>query len=455
VNRLRPAPLRPDLVVSAHASDPELAAVWDPGSGRRFQLPQEALDAARHFDGQRSLQAVAEAIEREGGPWIAESVLSQLAEDLDALDLLGSGVARRAPAAPQPQWEVEPAPIELPIEVHPEARFACEGVGSCCRSGYLIPLDPAGVKKVQRAAKREGIEGDLVVLTPSRPGASWTWALDNDPSCPFLAPGNHCRLHGRAAHPPACQTFPLAFVRLGVRVLATITHRCGCGALDRGPKLASRTRALAAKMRQGPVPRVPPRLRLDDARFGGLAVPERWVAITREGGPAVEMIDRAFDAVGGEAGPAPEALGLDALRARLQDGLGDDEDPVLQAAVAGGLHPLAESHRRDLAASTLVGGPGDVDGELDRFVRDHLFGLRPLHHGTLARGLFALALALADLRDRRQQGHRELRIALMMWEDAFAAPGWRGLMGPEGPLAEDLADAGRARRWAAALLSAS
>lgn len=455
MSRLRPAPLRPDLVVSAHASDPELAGVWDPGSGRRFQLPREALDAARHFDGQRNLQAVAEAIEREGGPWIAEAVLRQLAEDLGALDLLGSGVARRAPAAPQPQWEVEPAPADLPIEVHPEARFACEGVGSCCRSGYLIPLDAAGAKRVQRAAKREGIEGDLVVLTPSRPGASWTWALDNDPSCPFLAPGNHCRLHGRAAHPPACQTFPLAFVRLGVRVLATITHRCGCGALGRGPKLSGRIRSLAAKMRQGPVPRVPPRLRLDDVRFGGLSVPEAWVVIAREGGGAIDMLDRAFAAVGGEAGPAPEAPGLSGLRARLQAGLGDDEDPVLQAAVAGAGHPMAEVHRRDLAASSLVGNDDQVEGELERFVRDHLFGLRPLHHGTLTRGLFALALALADLRARRREGHLELRIALMMWEDAFASPGWRGLLGPEGPLAEELADAGRARQWAAELLRAS
>ncbi|MEM1023990.1 MAG: hypothetical protein AAGD10_18550 [Myxococcota bacterium] len=441
--------------MSAHASDPELAAVWDPGSGRRFQLPQEALDAARHFDGRRSLQAVAETIEQEGGPWISESVLAQLAADLDALDLLGTGVARRAPAAPQPQWEVEPAPARLPIEVHPEARFACEGVGSCCRSGYLIPLDSAGVKKIQRAAKNEGIEGELVVLTPSRPGASWTWALDNDPSCPFLAPENRCRLHGRSAHPPACRTFPLAFVRLGVRVLATITHRCGCGALGRGPKLSQRKASLAAKMRQGPVPRVPARLRLDDERDGGLAVPEGWVDVAVRGGSAVEMVDRAFASLGVEAARHPLPLDLDGIRRRLREGLGEDEDVVLQSAVGGGHHPLAETHRQDLRAAEMVGSQDEVEGELRRFVRDHLFGLRPLHHGTLARGLFALSVALADLQKRRAQGHLETRVALMMWEDAFAAPGWRGLMGPEGPFGVELADAGRARRWARQLLESS
>jgi hypothetical protein len=42
---------------------------------------------------------------------------------------------------------------------------------------------------------------------------------------------------------------------------------------------------------------------------------------------------------------------------------------------------------------------------------------------------------------------------IMLWEDAFVSPTLRALLGPRGPLAEPLSDAGAARQWSERLLA--
>ncbi|MGF1511198.1 MAG: hypothetical protein ACFB9M_17025 [Myxococcota bacterium] len=407
-----------------------------PDSGRRFQLLREALSVAQYFDGHRSLRQVSEAMVRDGGPWVAESVVAELAADLGRLELLGPSAC--APAPPMPQWEVERAP-ELPLEVHPEARFTCVGVGSCCRSGYLIPLDKLGADRIRRAARRHGLRDDVVILTRSTVGGRWTYALDNDPSCPFLGPDQRCGIHGRVAHPPACQVFPIAFVRLGTRVLATVTHRCGCGALANGRLLSNQKSALQRRSRLGPIPRVGVRLQVDDHGQGDVSILEAWIAATLSSGQDVRrMLQAAWTALGG--GPA-EGLSypLSSVLRRLARAAELERDPVMSAAFSGRPHPRADELRADLLRAGLSRTDAVGEGEVYRFVRDHLFGLRPCHHGSLARGLFALTLAALDV--LRQPNHVETRLRIMLWEDVFVAPSFRGLMGPHGPLKDDLARA--------------
>lgn len=455
-----PAPLRSDLVITPHPDDPERARVYDPMTGRRVELLFEAIEVAQHFDGRLDLEAISDAVQEGGGPWVSERVLEDLASDLGRMQLLEDADLRgRAPPAPQAQWEVERVPSGLPVEAHPDARFTCEGIGSCCRSGYLIPLDRLGADKIRRAARKREMDDDIVVVMPA--GKRWTFALDNDPECPFLEPGSRCGIHGLASHPPACQTFPLAFTRLGARVLVTITHRCGCGTLARGRPLRSQGPSLARRLALGPVPRVVPNLALDDGARAGLEVPEAIVSSTLT--PAQDACDRlqrawaiVLDHAPRPTEPAPlHVASTDALSSVLSD-LAEacvrDEDPVLTAALTGDDHPLGEGIRQDLLHAGLHQADADVGAEIDRFVRDHLYGVRFLHHGSVARGLFGLTLAAGDLLRVVPRGHLEVRVRIMLWEDVFVSPAFRGLLGPLGPLGSVLSSVWSAHALAASVL---
>jgi hypothetical protein len=447
-----PLPLRVDLLWTPHPSDPAVVRVTSPDSGRRFQLPTEALTVAQYFDGRRSLREVSDALRADGGPWVAERVVGDLAADLARLDLLGD--ALRAPAAPRPQWEVEAPHPDLPVEAHPDARFHCVGVGSCCKSGYLIPLDRLGADRVRRAARRQGLDDDLVVVARSS-GGRWTHALDNDPHCQFLTLEHRCRLHGRSAHPKACQVFPLAFVRLGTRVLGTVTHRCGCGSLGRGRRLRSQLAALRRRSQLGPVPRVVPVLAVDDGQTAGISLAEHWVATTEQRCADARSLLRDVWATLGpvERDEAAPVLDLDRWLRDLAQAASVEGDPMLNAVFAGQLHPRQAELEADLRRAGLTEPRASVEDEVYRFARDHLYGLRPLHHGSLTRGLFAATLATADL--LRQPDHLRARVRMMLWEDVFVSPSFRGLMGPLGPFDRRLASAGPARHQAEALLAAS
>lgn len=449
-----PAPLRLDLSVAPSTDESGSSTVYCPRTGRRFQLASEAIDVARAFDGERPPELVAELVAERGGPWVTVEVVEALAADLSKLGLLERKPKRfrRLGEPPPAQWQVAAAPRGLPLRVHPRARFRCDGVGTCCRSGYVIPLDRSAKDRVTKASARLGLGTDGVVLLPTRAGQRWTYALDNDPACPFLDDASRCRIHGRAAQPAACRVFPLTFVRAGRVVHGAVSHRCGCGALDRGERLADQRRQLRRRMELGPVPRLPARTRLDETGHAvGLEVAEALADLTEDHSAPLAQVHAAW-AAAVETSPVRRAprITLSGLRRRVLPYV-DPDDFLLRAALSGRPHPHRAMIHADLRRGRLFRPRASAQAEIGRFVRDHLFGLRPYQHGTLTRGLFALTWAVADL-VRLDAPHPEVRSRIMLWEDAFVSPGLRAVLGPRGPLADALADAGAARRWSERLL---
>jgi len=450
-----PAPLRLDLSIAPRPRE-DASTVYCPRTGRRFQLPSEALLVARAFDGRRSAEQVAGRLAAGGGPWVTVDVVEALATDLEK-----AGLLERAPPKhrelgepPPSQWQVASPPKGLALRVHSAARFDCVGVGTCCRSGYVIPLDRSAKDRVVGAAHRLGLGTDGVVLLPTRAGQRWTYALDNDPACPFLDDSSRCRIHGRAAQPAACRVFPMTFVRAGRVVHGAVSHRCGCGALDHGTPLARNRRKLRRRMELGPVPRLRARTELDDVgRTVGLEAAEALGDVTEAHTDPVSMLRAAWEAV---VRSAPRGrgrrLGLSGLARRSRPYV-DPDDRLLRAAVSGAPHPHRRMILDDLKRGGLHRARADARAEIGRFVRDHLFGLRPYQHATLTRGLFAITWATVDLLSTPDASHPEVRSRIMLWEDAFVSPGLRALLGPKGPFADDLADAGAGRRWAERLAS--
>lgn len=451
-----PAPLRLDLAIAPRSDENGASTVYCPRTGRRFQLPSEALLVAKAFDGERTLEQVADAVADGGGPWVATDVVEALARDLQAAGLLERKQRkyRRLAAPPPGQWQVASAPKGLPLRVHSQARFRCDGVGTCCRSGYVIPLDRIGKDRVVASAKRLHLGTDGVVLLPTRAGQRWTYALDNDPACPFLGSDSACRLHGRPAQPPACRVFPLTFVRAGRVVHASVAHRCGCGALNRGELLADQRRSLRRRMELGPVPRLHARTQLDDVGHTvGLDVAEGWADLTEAHRDPLRLVDAAWAAASSPAERSRRRRpGLAGLRRRILPWV-DPDDFLLRAALAGKPHPHERMILSDLSQAGLQKPKASARAEVGRFVRDHLFGLRAYQHATLARGLFALSWAVADLAQHLDEPHPRVRARIMLWEDAFVSPTLRAVLGPKGPLEDALADAGSARAWSESLLA--
>lgn len=453
-----PAPLRLDLSIAPREDGAGTSTVYCPRSGRRFELPSEALLVARAFDGKRTIPQIADRVADDGGPWVAHDVVASLAADLQQLGLLERKQRkfRKLGDPPPSQWQVAAAPTGLPLHVHSKARFQCDGVGTCCRSGYVIPLDLEAKDRVVRAAKRLKLGTDGVVLLPTRAGQRWTYALDNDPACPFLGEDSGCRIHGRAAQPAACRVFPLTFVRAGRAVHGSVSHRCGCGALNRGALLSDQRRALRRRMELGPVPRLYARTKLDDAGHTvGLDVAEALAEVTERHRSAVALVSAAWAAaVRVPPSGGTSRQGLAGLRRKLLPWV-DPDDYLLRAALSGAQHPHRPLIERDLRQAGLHHPRASARAEIARFARDHLFGLRPYQHGSLVRGLFALTWAVADLSRHEDAPHPEVRMRIMLWEDAFVSPTLRAVVGPSGPLTDALSDAGAARAWSERLLAAA
>lgn len=444
-----PPPVRADLVVGPHPEDPEQSLVFDPRSGRRFALPTEAVQVASQFDGLRAAPELVADLRAAGGPAATPEVVEALRKDLAELGLLRPGNRDRRPPLPEPgpgQWVAEMLPHDLPMVAHPEARFSCIGAGTCCRSGYLIPVDGPGAERLRKAAQDQGHSEDPVVLLPTRPGRRWSHALHNEPSCPFLS-RHRCSLHGSEAHPSACQMFPLAFTRVGARVHVTVTHRCVCGVFGDGPLLRRRKTELVERSRLGPVPRIFPFAAWDQVHVVDLDGAEAFIEVARQPRTVPQRLMRAWQVAPRgrtrtETGPpVSDVLRTLAAAHDLED------DPVLHAALLEGEHPMWPQIQADLIRVQAFRPQASAEAEIDRFLRDHLFGLRLYHHESVSRGLFALSLATTDLWLRRADGHARTRARIMMWEDAFASPGFRSLLGGRGPLGPELQRGDVARRW--------
>ena len=465
MRRLR---LRGDLVAGPHPEDAARWLVFLGERGESSELPEVGWRLAEAFDGSRSLEEVAERVASEVEPAAVEG----LARQLVALGILepADGPPRRLSMA-RPQWRARSRDPTAQLLLHPEARFSCALAGTCCRSGYVIPLTteearaaraealrvlPAPADSNPPEARRERSDRgrevaaspgpgpadsgkpearsdrgrvapmDPVTLVPAEHGEPWRYALDNEEGCPFLE-ARRCGLHETAAHPAPCRVFPLTFVQAGARVYGSVAHRCVCGALDRGEPLEGRRGALEATLRGlGTLLTVPEAARLDAGRTGpGVAAAETLARAT-EAGSAWAMLDQAVRGLSRGLGASGRREAPEELYERLAAVAGGDD--LLEAALRGSPHPLRAMIRDDMRAAGLFDPGGDPQREAMVFIRDALFGLRPFGFETLAQGLLALGLGLARiLRGLPARGaHPLARERVMLWEDGLAssdAPG--------------------------------
>jgi hypothetical protein len=92
----------------------------------------------------------------------------------------------------------------------------------------------------------------------------------------------------------------------------------------------------------------------------------------------------------------------------------------VDAALSSSPHPERRSLRRDLRRAGLFDPKADPRAEVARFVRDHLFGLRPYHYATIADGLVAVALAARSiLENLPRAAHPTVRERIILWEEAL------------------------------------
>ncbi|MEQ9498657.1 MAG: YkgJ family cysteine cluster protein [Deltaproteobacteria bacterium] len=354
--------LRPELIAGPHPVEAGVWLVYDPASGRQFEFPEEGWRLAEAFDG----RSVAEIAADVG---LSEEVVAGFSDQVGALGLWtdrlapapgATGASDDAPDDWAPQWSRLQLDAAFTIAVHPEATFTCTGAGTCCEQGYVIPLTPPQAASVRRAALRVlGPDVDPVGMVPTAPGQPWTFALDNERSCPFLDEARRCRIHERAAYPDACRIFPFVFAQFGGTVFASVAHRCACGAFGGAP-LSSQRAALASRARRsGRVYTVPERTRLDRSHESASA-------------PAVAALHAATSersafailraAVSGLAAAVPSSRGrrgggdlVEALEALTSD------DVYVAAALAGGAHPRRREVRR--AVRRLVGEANEIHSE--------------------------------------------------------------------------------------------
>jgi Fe-S-cluster containining protein len=334
--------------------------------------------------------------------------------------------------------------------VHEEAAYRCWCAGTCCASGYVVSLDREEANRVRAAALRIHVEEDPVCLLPRAPNSAWTWALANDPSCPFLDEAFRCRIHDTDALPSTCQVYPLAFVMFAGRVHASVTHRCVCGALDRGEPLSAQLDSIARKLSAVKhVPVLPKQTRLD--AYTQLATEEAIEVLVAATDGARDPWELLLDAIEGLRACAVEVdVGgaledPDAIFGRLGAYLDETSDLTLACALQGRRHPNGELIEASLLRAGLHRPHEDPRREALRFLRDYLSGLRIYRFTTLAHGLFAAGLALHAIL-AGDPPHPLARERIMLWEDALLSPVLRALLGADGPLAAVTASIGNVAR---------
>lgn len=488
--------LRRDLIFGPHPEDPARILIFDLRSRATVEVSRREWTIARLLDGQRPLRALVARSKGLVGQRVDAPRALAVAARLARLGLLDPGTAEvpgRASAEPKatrgrrpararlprvgPQWRVVPRPWLLPLAIHPETRFACEGAGSCCESGFSIALSDEEVEGVRAAhaaltAHAPGSDPsrgarDPVCLVPTAPGAPWAYALSLEPRCVFLDDARRCRVHGQPAQPRPCRVFPYRFVTAAGRMHVSIAHRCVCGTLGRGPALSAQRAEVRRRLAASPfVHAAPERTRIDRGRTEDTAPVVCALAGARGSSDPFALIAEAARrlldlapgsrgevepsrraAVGpardgggpGTAGERPRTWPAAACYARLARALPPQvaADPRLPlvAALSGSPHPRAVAIAADQRRAGLFDPGADPRAEVARFVRDQLFGLEPYRFGTLAEGLLALALASARiLHELPAEAHPEARRRIMLWESALLAPSLAALLGPAGPL---------------------
>ena len=437
--------LRADLIAGPHPEEPSRFLVHCPRTGQHFQTSADGWALAQLFDGKRTYEQVQALAPMRLGLAVELSALHRFSARLERLGALeGDRAPRPAPPPPldPPQRRLGPVPSGVELRVHPHAHFSCEGFGTCCESGYVIPLSPTLALKLRQASLRILGQGapDPVTTLPTEAGQPWRLALDNEQGCPFLDTARRCRIHEQPEQPDPCRVFPFAFVRYRSQVYATVTHRCWCGQDDRGEALSAQLPALARRLEASRVvPMLPARTWVDDHHDLPTGAAIKLVqAATLEGDDPYGIVLRALASLRARAQIPPtrrRPLPPVELSARLAGALEIWEDEAVWAALRGEPHPLAASIRLAQRARAPV-PRSSPQAEAARFVRDHLYGLRIWEASTLARGLLTLAVALHGVLHQlpRRQPFSAARLRIMLQEDALTSSRLRGLYSVSGPL---------------------
>src|SRR5262249_29213156 len=102
-----------------------------------------------------------------------------------------------------------PQPVVLP-----EARFACQGSGDCCRNYALGPLRDDDIARLQRLPLADAfpaLGGEPFFLERVIDGRTVRYLRTVDDHCAFLQPDTRCGIHGRFgadAKPLMCRLYP-------------------------------------------------------------------------------------------------------------------------------------------------------------------------------------------------------------------------------------------------------
>jgi Fe-S-cluster containining protein len=432
---------RPELVAGPHPDDPETWLVFQPRTGNLYEVSALVWRIAECLDGQADVRAVAE---RTGA--LVQQV-RQVVKDLQGLGLLVEKAQADLPTpVPDPQWVRAPLPADFELVIHPEAAFTCLGVGTCCERGYVIGVRGEQVEPLRAAARALLGEAapDPVMLWPAESGAGWGYVLDNDRGCPFLGQDHGCRIHGSAAHPDACSVFPMTYALVGRRLVVGVNHRCGCGAGGIGPRLWDRVDEVKRRLTCSPhLPVVPPVVWVDEAStISGEAAAELMMQAALQPWPLHEpetpwrmlrhVVLGLLEATGRAEAPS---VGVPAYISALRVRLAGATDELEVAALLLARTPKdTDKNRRRLAEVGIDEGTCTPAEERARYVRDHLFTLRPFQQATLTQALLAVALCV-DALEEGSPGFIETRSRIMVWDDVFPQDELRKVLA-EAPAAE-------------------
>lgn len=440
-----------DLVPGPHPDEPGTWLVLNPTSGEVFEFSDLVWKVASALDGHRTARQVAE---------LTDALVSQVHEVLrvlKGLGLLAAPSASPAPAqrsVPPPQWTRGPVPQDFDLWVHPDASFECIGAGSCCERSYVIPVRAEQVEGLRAAAAQQGCgDRDPVTVWPGDKGQPWSYVLDNDDGCVFHGKDTGCAIHEQACQPDACQVFPLVFARVGQAVVASLSHRCGCGALGHGPTLKGRVQEVLRRLGRTPhIPAVPQEAVLDaQLTIDGAEAAEvmRQVALhdwpLQDPGTPWSMLFSVLAGLTDRAEPAD--LPEDGAQPNLQEGPSTLQGLREQLRLGAAADLLAALDSRSTVDAVALkarleqaGVTDDPQGiaELSRFVRDHLFGLRPFQQASLTQGLALLAVMLQGL-CAAEGSAMVMRARIMAWDDVIPQRDVRGALAWSGsPLTEDV-----------------
>lgn len=413
----------------------------NPGSGDVFELSSIVWEVAEALDGVSSATQIAERLDVEG-----DQVL-EVVRRLEDLNLLQAPVPK-VPAAvvPPPQWTRGPVPTDFGLKVHPDAHFLCVGAGTCCQRSYVISVDDHQVQGLRDAAPKGR---DPLMLWPGAPGEPWGHVLDNDEGCAFLTPDRGCQIHEQPFQPAACQVFPLVFARVDETVVVSLSHRCGCGAGGHGVALSEDLQEILRRLALSPhVPVVPAQVRLDAGRtVDGTEAADLMMQVALHEWPLEDpksiwfMLQSTLACLINSAEEVsefqPEGRYEDLGELRLRLGAAAEHD--LRAAFDGVGAVDATDLKARLALADISDEP-EGTAELSRYLRDHLFGLRPFQQATLTQGLALMALVLDGVQAAGTT-MTQTRAQIMAWDDVTPQKDMRGLLAAAGSAATEDAQA--------------